>query len=203
MTNRVQWDEMLREAVALEGASRFDPPDYADPPVLMRKRAAVLILVSGGQEPVITLTLRQPHLREHAGQISFPGGGVEVGDQSLWHTARREAEEEIGLGSDHRLERLGALPDQKLISGYLVRPFIALSPESITYQPQKEEVARIIELPLSSVDTRKFVAQSYQYMGHERKYLVLQYGQDRIWGATARMLYNLGARISHVRQGDK
>jgi 8-oxo-dGTP pyrophosphatase MutT (NUDIX family) len=166
--------------------------------------ASVLIpVVQRDGELRVVLTLRTAHLQDHAGQISFPGGRQEVHDTSPEQTALREAWEEIGLAS-HQAEVLGLLPEYLTASGYRVTPVVALIQAEVGWKPDPNEVAEILETPLSFLmnpahhekrqafwsetrqgqlieQVRHFYAMPWQNEG--KRYF--------IWGATAAMLRNL------------
>src|SRR6185369_14671100 len=112
--------------------------------------AAVLIGLQAGDEPGILLTVRAEHLRQHAGQISFPGGTIDPGDSNPAAAALREAAEEVGLQS-HQAEVVGYLPDQVVLTGFRITPVIArVAPEFIP-QPDYREVQQAFMLPLAAL----------------------------------------------------
>jgi len=148
----------------------------------------------------VLLTRRTEHLRDHAGQISFPGGRVEAHDDDHVATALRETEEEVGLQRSH-VEVIGTLPAYATITSYLVTPVVGLVRPGFTLTLDSFEVAEAFEVPLRFLMTpahhRRHVIEM---MGHRRQFLSMPWrgldpaGQDReyfIWGATAAMLRNL------------
>lgn len=157
--------------------------------------AAVLIPFITGDEPQILFTRRASHLIQHSGQISFPGGHIEVGDLSPLAAALREAQEEIGLGPDQVLP-LGRLTTRRITSCYAVTPIVGLLPASAVFTPNPDEVAEIFPVPLAYLMN----ADHYQVQsaaschGRAHPTLALQYRQYRIWGATAAMLSELRCR---------
>lgn len=154
------------------------------------RHAAVLIpLVARPDGVQLLLTQRTSHLKGHAGQISFPGGGVEPADRDRNETALRETEEEIGIGRS-RVEVLGALPDYALSSGYLVTPVVGWIQPPYDLDPDPYEVQDVFEIPLRHfLDPRNFQRRSYEYDGTVRRYLAAPYEGRYVWGATAGMLY--------------
>ena len=111
--------------------------------------ASVLFpIVLRGAEPSVLLTQRTDHLRDHPGQISFPGGRVEAEDLSPAHTALREAREEIGLSSEH-VETVGYLPEYRTGTGYRITPVVAFLRPPFDLIPDSHEVAEVFEVPLS------------------------------------------------------
>ncbi len=156
-----------------------------------RTRAAVLVGVVGRSEPTVILTQRTAHLRDHAGQISFPGGRMEADDPDPAATALRESQEEIGLtAASCRI--LGELNPYDTITGYRVFPIVAWVEPPVSFDPDPFEVEEVFEVPLTFiVDPANHRRDSYRRGEVERRYWVLPYDDRYIWGATAAMLVNL------------
>lgn len=143
----------------------------------------------------VLLTQRTTHLRDHAGQISFPGGRVEVEDATPIDTALRETWEEIGLARE-RIEILGYLPEYRTGTGFRVTPVVALVMPPFDLQPDPFEVAEIFEVPLSFlIDPANHQRHSLHYRGALRNYFAMPYGDYFIWGATAGMIRSLSERL--------
>lgn len=143
----------------------------------------------------VLLTQRTAHLRDHAGQISFPGGRVEEYDLSPRDTALRETEEEIGLARE-RVEIVGFLPEYRTGTGFRVTPVVALVRPPFVLQPDPFEVAEIFEVPLSFlIDPANHQQHSMHYRGALRNYFAMPYGEYFIWGATAGMIRSLSERL--------
>ncbi|WP_231895265.1 CoA pyrophosphatase [Vogesella sp. LIG4] len=156
------------------------------------KAAAVLVAVHWQDgEWRILLTRRTPHLRSHAGQISFPGGRIEPEDASARVAALREAEEEVGLPP--ALVRVVAeLPDYDTVTGYRITPVLALLQGSFLPQPSPQEVAEVFSLPLAlALDESAYERHPYVRDGVAGHFYALRYGDYFIWGATAAMLRRL------------
>ena len=156
--------------------------------------AAVLIaLVERSTGIHIILTRRQEHLRDHSGQISFPGGRVEATDSSTQIAALREASEEIGL--DPKLPQLlGELDLYVTRTGFIITPVVALLAPPFSLRAAPAEVAEIFEIPLSFIlDSKNHHIESHFYQGQERRFFVLPFEDRHIWGATAGMLVMLSA----------
>lgn len=157
-----------------------------------RTPAAVLIgLVPRPTGPSILLTQRTAHLRDHAGQISLPGGRLEPGETPL-DAALRESEEEIGL-PPARVEILGRLHPYDTGTGYRIHPVVGwVDPPPERYVLDPFEVAELFELPLAYVlDEANHRRDSFERDGRKRHFYVLPHEGRYIWGATAGMLVNL------------
>ena len=158
--------------------------------------AAVLFPIvqrAGGQ--TVLLTQRTAHLRDHAGQISFPGGRIEAGDPSPVHAALRETEEEVGLAREH-VEILGFLPEYHTGTGFRVTPVVALVTPPFVLVPDPFEVAEVFEVPLAFLlDPANHQRHSLYYRGALRHFFAMPYQNYFIWGATAGMIRSLSERL--------
>jgi len=155
-------------------------------------RAAVLIpLLLQPNGLSVLLTQRTTHLRDHGGQISFPGGRMDPEDAGPNETALRESEEEIGLERE-RVEIIGQLPEYLTVSGYCVTPIIGLVKPQAEYILDEFEVADIFEVPLSFLmDPANHQVRVWQSEQGSRRFYSMPYEGRFIWGATAGMLRNL------------
>lgn len=156
-------------------------------------RAAVLVpLVDRPEGLQVLLTQRASHLKNHPGQISFPGGRVERDDAGPWEAALRETQEEIGLAADF-VTRAGYLRDHLVISGFQVTPIVGFVRPGFELRLDRTEVDDAFEVPLSFViDSRNHVPRSRVVGGHSIVTHDIPYGNRHIWGATASMLISLG-----------
>lgn len=155
-------------------------------------KAAVLIpLLLKENGLSVLLTQRTNHLRDHAGQISFPGGRMDPEDQSPNDTALRESKEEIGL-EPGRVEIIGHLPQYLTVSGYSVTPVVGLVQTQAEYVLDEFEVADVFEVPLSFLlDPANHQVRVWQSEQGGRRFYSMPYENRFIWGATAGMLRNL------------
>jgi 8-oxo-dGTP pyrophosphatase MutT (NUDIX family) len=156
--------------------------------------AAVLVpLVERDTELTVLLTQRATQLRNHAGQISFPGGSVEPGDDGPRATALREAQEEIGLRPDY-VSVVGYLPDHIVISGFRVTPVVAFIRPGFELLLDTQEVQDTFEVPLSHVfEPSNHRTRKRRFADGEMEIELsdIPYGAHNIWGATAGMLITL------------
>lgn len=154
--------------------------------------AAVLLpLFMKGGEYHLLFTKRTPHLTHHSGEISFPGGVCDPGDLDYADTARREAWEEVGIAPAD-VELLGELDDCHSIHNYLVTPVVGVFPENYPLTVNDAEIERLIEVPLSHFAKPEFRRIEYwEYKGmKDYPMYFYRYGEDEIWGLTARILKN-------------
>ncbi len=158
--------------------------------------AAVLIgIVARPGEPCVLLTQRTPHLRDHAGQISLPGGRIEPSDASDAAAALREAQEEIGLDPG-RVELLGSLEPYDTVTGFRIHPVLGWIEPPVDLHPDPSEVSEVFEVPLSFIlDVANHRRDSYERDGRRRQFYVLPFEDRYIWGATAAILVNLAVRL--------
>jgi 8-oxo-dGTP pyrophosphatase MutT (NUDIX family) len=175
--------EAIRQAVASYRPRRIQPEG--------RPEAAVLLLIYELHgEPHVLFTLRTDLVETHKGQISFPGGAADPEDDDLRLTALRETCEEVGVRPED-VQVVGQLDDSPSISGFIVTPYVGFirGPAPYPFRPSHDEVAELIEAPLShlmdranvteevrQIDGRDVVMYSYLFRGHV------------IWGLTARIL---------------
>ncbi len=167
------------------------------PAGIVPKPAAVLVGVLDNAGPSLLLTQRHGNLSNHAGQIAFPGGRLDVGETPL-QAALREAEEETGL--DRRYVRpLGYLDGYLTVTGYFVVPVVAQILPGFTFTPQVDEVDDIFDVPLAFLlNAKNRETQTREWKGMSRRYYVYPYAQRYIWGATAGMIKNLSDRFENV-----
>lgn len=159
-----------------------------------RTEAAVLVPMHGWPDaPGLVFTERRADLRSHAGEISFPGGRRDEGEELL-ETALREAEEEIGLPRDHVVVA-GALPPiGTFVTGYKVHPFLGLIDHGLAFTPNPSEVESVIVATLDDL-VGAFGMRRLVRRGVPIKTETFEVGDALIWGATARILTDLLRRL--------
>jgi 8-oxo-dGTP pyrophosphatase MutT (NUDIX family) len=172
-------------------AANQQPVLRAQLPASLRP-AAVLIPISQQQGvPRLLLTLRSAHLRQHAGQISFPGGSLESFDADPLATALREAHEEVGIEASF-VEPLGFLADHVVMTGFRITPIVALLRPGYTLRIDTAEVAEVFDLPLAVLlDTHSYRLTTRNLRGIDVQLTELHYEHHVIWGATAGILQSL------------
>lgn len=162
------------------------------------KAASVLIpLVARDAGLQVLLTRRTAHLRDHAGQISFPGGRAEPGDADAAATALREAQEEVGL-DPASVEVIGHLPAYTTVTSYVVTPVVGLVHPPFDLRVDPGEVDEAFEVPLAFLmNPAHHRRHEWEMEGIRRRFLSMPWqgpgGEYFIWGATAAMLRNLYA----------
>jgi len=155
-----------------------------------RISSAVLVPLYNKQGQYHILFIKRTEtVKEHKGQISFPGGTREEGDRTLLDTALRECAEETGLRAED-IEVLGELDDEvTTTSNYIVSPFVADIPWPYQFNINEEEVAEIIEVPVSALLDKNCLHRDTEILNEKVIDSYAYHYQGRIiWGATARIL---------------
>ena len=165
-----------------------------------RKAAVMMLFYPKDKQTHLVLIIRNSYPGVHASQIAFPGGKVEVIDEDLKATALRETHEEIGIPSD----KITVLRDFSSVyippSNFLVFPFLGIATTELKFTLQEDEVAGIIELPLTlllddTIIIKKSITTSYAKLVEVP---VFQIGEHAVWGATAMMLSELKEALKKV-----
>lgn len=173
-------------------------PDIQASDLSRVREASVLIPFHsppGVDEPHILLTLRPEYLRSHAGQVSLPGGRREPEDDSPQATALRESEEEVGAKA-HQIEVIGELGAVYMPSGYRITPFVGVLASDTEIRPCPVEVEAVFHAPASLLlNPVNYKRSTMIFRNQEREILELQYGEFRIWGATAAILHGFGKAL--------
>ena len=157
--------------------------------------AAVLVAITDRPAPGLILTLRHADLRTHAGQVAFPGGRIDDGEDAR-AAALREAHEELAL-DPAQVRVLGEADPYRTVTGFAVIPIIGLIAPDLALVPNPAEVEDWFEAPLDFVlDPINQQRMTAEYQGRMRHYYQINWEGRRIWGATAAMLVNLARRIA-------
>lgn len=194
---RVTLADRLRAALIEDHGVALEPGDFAElaaRPDGAMAAAAVLIALTDRAEPGVILTQRTETLRHHPGQVSFPGGRIERGENAV-AAALREAQEEIAL-PPAAVEIVGAVDRYRTGTGFDITPVIGVVPPDLPLVPAEAEVAGVFEVPLAFVlDIANHRRGSGWWRGAERHFVEITWQERRIWGATAAMIVNLSRRL--------
>jgi 8-oxo-dGTP pyrophosphatase MutT (NUDIX family) len=186
--------DRIRESLRKNPLPPLLEADLPEERALASVPAAVLIGITNRPEPGVILTVRREHMRTHAGQIAFPGGRLDPGEDSV-AAALREAQEEIGL-DPALVEVAGELSPYRTVTGYVVSPVIGVVPPDLPLEPHEHEVANWFEAPLAFLlDPANQAKQSALFQGRTRHYYEIVWNKRRIWGATAAVIINLSRRL--------
>ncbi|WP_321393011.1 CoA pyrophosphatase [Emcibacter sp.] len=177
----------------------YRPDSFMPRGELPLKPAAVLVpLVDRSEGMTVLLTKRSSELKTHSGQVSFPGGKCDEGDENAIATALREAREEIGL-TDDKVEIIGALEDYETVTGFAVSPVVGFVRPDIVLQPDPSEVEEAFEVPLDFIlNEANQQLQSREWQGQTRHFYVFPHPDHYIWGATAAMLVRFSKLIREM-----
>jgi len=182
-------------APAVRGDLDLDPESWKRAGVTATKPAAVLVPVVDRSIPTVILTQRTIDLPSHAGQIAFPGGKIDAGDETPIAAALREAQEEIGL-QPAWVEPLGYLDLYLTFSGFRILPTVARIAPHFVLALNLSEVEEVFEVPLEFLMTpENHQRKSRSWNGIIRHYYEISYRNRYIWGVTAGILRNLYERI--------
>ena len=156
------------------------------------RRAAVLILLRDGPQGLeVLLTRRSREVSDHKGQVSLPGGAVEPEDADSSAAALREANEEVGLDPT-RVRMLGRLDDYVTITGFHIVPWAAAIDDFDGLGPRTGEIDEVFTFPLAYLaDDRHVLHLPWVRHGNAEEVLFIPYGDQLLWGVTARILYRL------------
>ncbi|MBT9166031.1 MAG: putative Nudix hydrolase NudL [Chloroflexi bacterium] len=162
--------------------------EHLSDPELISSAVLVPVYQKAGEYYILFIR-RTERVEYHKGQISFPGGRKDEGDSNLLATALREGFEEIGLRPE-AVEILGELDDESTIStSFVVSPFVALIPYPYDFEINREEVEGLVEVPLAVLrDKANFREEVITDGGRTFMAYSYHYGDEVIWGATARIL---------------
>ncbi|AKH42029.1 8-oxo-dGTP pyrophosphatase MutT (NUDIX family) [Altererythrobacter atlanticus] len=165
----------------------FAPPEI--------RPAAVLIAVTDRPEPGVLLTHRPEDMRAHPGQVAFPGGKLDPGEDAV-EAALREAHEELAV-EPSSVRIIGASDRYITGSGYDVTPVLGLVPPDLPIRPNPMEVSAWFEPPLRYLfDPANHVQKQREWQGRTRHYIEIEWQGHRIWGITAAIISNLSRRLA-------
>jgi len=187
--------DRLREALSAGSDAEILLGDMIEHDSAEGTPAAVLIAVTDRAEPGVILTVRRESLRTHAGQVAFPGGRIDPGEDPV-AAALREAQEEVLL-DPAAVEIVGTIEPYRTVTHYSVVPVIGVIPPDLPLEPHEHEVADWFEAPLAFLlDPANQQQRSALFRGRNRHYYEIDWNGRRIWGATAAMIVNLSRRLN-------
>jgi 8-oxo-dGTP pyrophosphatase MutT (NUDIX family) len=162
------------------------------PPAGLRSAGVLVPLRMSGGAVSVVLARRTERVPHHKGQVCFPGGSRDPGDRDLLATALRESEEELGIRPAD-VELLGAMEPVPTVTGFFIKPFVARIPDGARFLLNEFEVAEVFDAPLTLfADFPRYRAADTTFLGKPYKVYFLDFGKITIWGATARILHQLG-----------
>lgn len=162
--------------------------------------AAVLVpIIARASGMTVLFTRRATHLRDHAGQVSFPGGRCEVRDATPIDTALRESSEEVGIESA-QVEVLGILPDHCTSTGFRITPVVGLVAPPLDLRLDDFEVEETFEVPLEFLlDAANYRRETVTVAGRPSSFWAVPWRSHFIWGATASILVSLRSSLAAPR----
>jgi 8-oxo-dGTP pyrophosphatase MutT (NUDIX family) len=188
-------EELLGPKV-MRGDGDLSPLEWAerDQVPVLRAAAVLVPVIEHPEGPSVLLTRRADTLGNHAGQVAFPGGKIEVGETPD-QAALREADEEVGLKAEF-VEVAGFLDTYETGTGFRIQPVVGFVRPGFTLTVYPGEVAEVFEVPLAFLmDPKNHERHKATWRGKEREYYAMPYNGHYIWGATAGMLKNMYDRI--------
>jgi 8-oxo-dGTP pyrophosphatase MutT (NUDIX family) len=192
----MNWADTLQKLVTDRDDFRFEDERHFNASDIAHIPAAVLIAITDRPDPGIILTQRPDWLRNHAGQVAFPGGKIDAGDRDPIEAALREAEEEIDLPRE-MVQVIGTSDVYYSGSGFQITPVLGIIPADIQLTPNPDEVIDWFEVPLDFLLHSSNIAQkSAIWQGQPRDYYEILWNERRIWGVTAGIIANLARRLS-------
>ena len=160
-----------------------------------RPAAVLLPLVARPEGVTLLLTQRATSLRQHSGQIAFPGGKIDREDANALAAALREAEEEIGLARQH-VTPLGFLGPYVSSTGFRITPVVALVQPDSPLRLNVAEVTEVFEIPLAFLmDPANHLTHEREWQGAMRQYFAMPHGKRYIWGVTAGIIRMFWLRL--------
>jgi len=193
-------DELRRRFAGAPPSGTLYGDEGARPEPAALKPASVLVPIAARElAPTVIFTQRSAQLKDHSGQVSFPGGRVDAGDATPEATALREAREEIGL-DPARVEVLGRMPEYRTGTGFRITPVVGIVTPPFALRAEASEVKEIFEVPLAFLlDPANHQRLSREWQGETRWFFAIPYEGHYIWGATAGMLVNLSKFLAQGR----
>lgn len=180
------------------GHTGLPPELWLDPRIDAIERftpASVLVCVTERDEPGMLMLHRPSNMRAHPGQVAFPGGKRDPGEDAV-ETALREAHEELGI--DPAIVRVIGTSDlYRTGSGYEITPVIGVVPPDLEIRPNPAEVAQWFEAPVDFVlNPANEQIKSVEFKGAMHNFIEIMWQEHRIWGVTGAICHNLSRRLN-------
>lgn len=185
---------MARDEAIRGGDGPIPGVAHEGPPV----PAAVLIAITDRVEPGVILTQRPDTMRNHPGQVAFPGGRIDPGEDVI-AAALREANEEVAL-DPALVEMVGTADPYLTGTNFRITPVLGVIPPDLPLHPNEAEVAAVFEAPLAwLLDAANHATATMEFRGQQRQFIEMHWPEPgnprRIWGATAAIIVNLSRRL--------
>ncbi|HEX2030829.1 MAG TPA: CoA pyrophosphatase [Actinomycetota bacterium] len=165
-------------------------PPAPDPPLPPGVQAGVLVPVVDLPSPAVVLTRRSDTVRDHKGEISFPGGVRHAEDPDLLATALRETEEELGIAPSE-VEVIGALPPtETVVTGYVIVPYVGMLAVRPEMRPSAAEIAEVLEIEVALLTKTERAAGGPDPMGRFATWFQYELDGHVVWGATGRIVHS-------------
>lgn len=175
-------------------AAALTNDDYGDSEHPAKPAAVLVGIVDRADEPHLLLTVRNPRMKRHAGQVAFPGGRLDPGETPI-EAALREAEEEVALRR-HQVEVIGELDSYRTGTDYIVTPVVGVLISDLNLEPHPPEVSEIFEVPLAhALNRANHREDEAEWKGIRRRYYTIDWSPQHVWGATAGIIVNLARTL--------
>ncbi len=183
-----EFKQELRRRLSVHTIRSIEQPD-------LKHAAVMMLLMNKDGAPHVLLTRRTRNVSTHKGEVSFPGGAMDVNDEGRLEAAFRETEEEVGISRD-RIEYIGRFDDYVSLAGYHVMSFIGALEYPYDFTLNRNEIESHFEAPLSMFVNREFErSEKVNYRGNEFSVYYYYFQDYEIWGLTARILTEFGEQI--------
>ncbi len=172
-------------------------PTEAPPGVSPRPCSVLVLLYPHRDELYLPLTVRTASLRNHSGEVSFPGGSFDPADGTLEQTALREAWEELGVVPANVEIVAGLTPVWIPVSNFRITPYVGFASERPSFNPAPDEVAALLEVPLNTLADHRIVHSEIRTLRGRLLHIPFYaIGDYKVWGATALILAQLLSRLA-------
>lgn len=175
---------------------------FIPPPPKVRAAAVLVPLIEREHGTTMLFTRRTEHLKDHPGQICFPGGGVEQVDTNPAATAVRETSEELGIDPD-LIELVGSMSPLVTGTGFSITPVVGFLSNKSVWAPHHHEVEEVFEIPLNFlVDERNHAMMNHEHQGQFYRLWSMPYEDKFVWGATAQIIRTMYESIASAGKPD-